>query len=138
MALLGKISAVLTASTADFTRKIGLAKSDLADFQKRVSGIRLNLNTRALDGTLTKLQKFKREVDEISRLRGLGVDLGFDPKRLTDQFKAFEEIGRPLTDVKNKIEGLSNAIQSELYPELEKVQTGFRNLYRDIEAGTTT
>lgn len=138
MALLGKISAVLTASTADFTRKIGLAKNDLASFQKRVSGIQLNLNTRALDGTLTKLQKFKREVDELRRLRSLGVDLGFDPRRLTDQFKAFEEIGKPLTDVKNKIEGLSLSIQAELYPELEKVSSGFRNLYRDIETGVTT
>lgn len=138
MALLGKISAVLTASTADFTRKIGLAKNDLASFQKRVSGIQLNLNTRALDGTLTKLQKFKREVDELRRLRNLGVDLGFDPRRLTDQFKVFEEIGKPLTDVKNKIEGLSLSIQAELYPELEKVSSGFRNLYRDIETGVTT
>lgn len=135
MAYLGKISAVIAANTQDFTKNIGLAKKELTDFSKKVQGIRLNLDTNALDKTLTRLQKFQREVQTIQKLLGKGVDLGFDSKKLNDQFKAFEDIGRPLTKLKDQIEGLSSSLQAELYPELGKIQKGFQNLHNDIGSG---
>jgi hypothetical protein len=139
MALLGKISAVLTANTQDFTRRIGESRRELQDFARQARGVQFNLNTRALDGTLTQLQRFQRTLREIQQLQARGVDAGLpNVGRLRDQFRAFEDIGRPLTNVKNQIEGLSSAIQAELYPELEKIQAGFRNFYRDLEAGSTT
>lgn len=135
MAYLGKISAVIAANTQDFTKNIGLAKKELTDFSKKVQGIRLNLDTNALDKTLTRLQKFQREVQTIQKLLGKGVDLGFDSKKLNDQFKAFEDIGRPLTKLKDQIEGLSSSLQAELYPELGKIQKGFQSLHNDIGSG---
>lgn len=139
MAYLGRISAVLTANTRDFTRQIGTARRELQGFANQARGIQLNLDNRALSGTLTNLQRFRRTLQEIERLQAAGVGAGLpNTRRLNDQFRAFEDLGRPITDIKNKIEGLSNTIQAELYPELEKVQAGFRNLYRDIGNGTTT
>lgn len=139
MAYLGRISAVLTANTRDFTRQIGTARRELQGFASQARGIQLNLDNRALNGTLTNLQRFRRTLQEIQRLQAAGVGAGLpNTRRLNDQFRAFEDLGRPLTDVKNRIEGLSNAIQAELYPELEKIQAGFRNLYRDIDNGSTT
>ena len=138
MALLGKISAVLTASTADFTRKIGAAKSDIKSLQQTVSGVQLNLNTRALDGTLTRLQKFKRTLEEVRRAQAAGNGPFVDTKALEEQFRVFEDIGKPLTDLKNKIEGLSTTMQAGLYPALERVQKGFQDIYRGIGAGSTT
>ena len=139
MALLGRISAVLTANTQDFTRQIGTARREIQDFARQARGVQFNLNTRSLDGTLTQLQRFQRTLREIQQLQSRGVDAGLpNANRLRDQFRAFEDVGRPLTAVKNQIEGLSNAVQAELYPSLERAQAGFRNLYTQIEAGTTT
>lgn len=135
MAFLGKISAVLSANTQDFTRNIGTAKKELNDFAKRVSGVQLNLNTRALDGTLTKLQKFQRTIQEISKLQAGGTDLGIDPKKLNDQFKVFEDVGKPLTALVSKIEGLSNTLQAGLYPALGSIQKEFHDVYRAIQNG---
>jgi hypothetical protein len=136
MALLGKISAVLTANTQDFTRRIGESRRELQDFARQARGIQFNLNTRALDGTLTQLQRFQRTLREIQQLQARGVDAGLpNVGRLRDQFRAFEDIGRPLTALKSQIEGLSSSIQAELYPELEKIQAGFRNFYRDLDTG---
>jgi hypothetical protein len=139
MALLGKISAVLTANTQDFTRQIGTAKRELTDFARTVNGIRLNLDNKALNGTLTQLQRFQRTIQEIKKLQAQGVGAGLpNPDRLLGQFKAFEDIGKPLTALKNQIEGLSSSIQQELYPELGRVQAGFRRLYKEIADGTVT
>ena len=131
MALLGKISAVITANATDFTRTIGTVKSELNGLQKRVQGYRLNLDTAALDKTLTKLQLFRRTLQEATAKK---IDVG----PLQDLYRAVEDIGKPLTKVKGQIESLSNSTQAYLYPALEKVQKGFQNLYRDIESGATT
>lgn len=131
MALLGKISAVVTANTADFTRKIGDMKSELNDLNRKVQGYRLNLETSSLDKTLTKLQLFRRTLQE-----ALGKKIDTGP--LQDLYKVFEDIGKPLTKVKNQIESLSNSTQAYLYPALERAQKGFQNLFREIQAGSTT
>lgn len=60
MAYLGKISAVLTANTRDFTRQIGGARRELQNFAQQARGIQFNLDRRALDQTLTGLQWFQR------------------------------------------------------------------------------
>lgn len=139
MALLGRISAVLTANTQDFTRQIGTARREIQDFARQARGVQFNLNTRSLDGTLTQLQRFQRTIREIQQLQARGVDAGLpNANRLRDQFRAFEDIGRPLTAVKNQIEGLSNSVQAELYPALERAQAGFRNFYSELETGATT
>jgi hypothetical protein len=135
MAFLGKISAVISANTQDFTRNIGTAKKELTEFAKKVQGIELNLNTRALDGTLTKLQKFQRTIQEITSLRAKGIDLGIDPKKLDEQFRVFEDVGKPLTELVKKIEGLSNNLQAGLYPALGQVQRRFQDVYRAIQGG---
>jgi hypothetical protein len=131
MALLGKISAVITANATDFTRTIGNVKSELNSLQKKVQGYRLNLETAALDKTLTKVQLFRRTLQEAL---GKKIDVG----ALQDLYKVFEDVGKPLTKVKNQIESLSNSTQAYLYPALERAQKGFQNLFNEIKAGTTT
>jgi hypothetical protein len=141
MAYLGKISAVLAANTQDFTRGIRAAGQELQRFQKQASGLRLNLDSNALDKTLTHLQRFEKTIQEIKKQIAANPGqqgLFPDPKRLQEQFKAFENIGKPLTELKNKIEGLSQTMQAGLYPELGKIQAGFQNLYRGIQSGSTT
>jgi hypothetical protein len=139
MALLGKISAVLTANTQDFTRRIGESRRELQDFARQARGVQFNLNTRALDGTLTQLQRFQRTLQEIRQLNARGVDAGLpNANRLRDQFRVFEDIGKPLTQARGQIEGLANSIQGQLYPELGRIQAGFQAIYRSIGDGTTT
>jgi uncharacterized protein YukE len=139
MALLGRISAVLTANTQSFTREIGGARREILDFARQVNGIRLNLDNRALNGTLTNLQRFERTLRQIQRLQAQGIGAGLpDTGRLRDQFRVFEDIGRPLTGLKNQVEGFATAVQSQLYPELSRLQDGFQNLYSDIDSGATT
>lgn len=141
MAYLGKISAVLAANTQDFTRGLREAGQELQRFQKQASGLRLNLDSNALDKTLTNLQRFQKTIQEIKQQIAANPEqrgLFPDPNRLQQQFKAFENIGKPLTELKNKIEGLSQTMQAGLYPELGKIQAGFQNLYRGIQSGSTT
>ena len=139
MALLGKISAVLTANTQDFTRRIGESRRELQDFARQARGVQFNLNTRALDGTLTQLQRFQRLLRQIEDLRSRGIDAGLpDPRRLRDQFRVFEDIGKPLTALKNQIEGFSTSVQASLYPALSGLQNEFQRLFAEIDAGTTT
>jgi hypothetical protein len=139
MALLGKISAVLTANTQDFSRQIGTARRELNQFAQQARGLQFNLDNRALNGTLTQLQRFQRTLREIQNLQRQGLGAGLpDPGRLRQQLRAFEDVGRPLTDVKNQVERLSNALQSQLTPELNRIQGGFQRLYREIGSGTTT
>lgn len=141
MAYLGKISAVLAANTQDFTRGLREAGQELQRFQKQASGLRLNLDSNALDKTLTNLQRFQKTIQEIKQQIAANPEqrgLFPDPNRLQQQFKAFENIGKPLTELKNKIEGLSQTMQAGLYPELGKIQAGFQNLYRGIQRGSTT
>lgn len=139
MAYLGRISAVLTANTTAFRREIGDSRRELLNFARQARGTQFNLDNRALNGTLTNLQRFRAELRAIRRLQAenVGADLP-NPRRLRDQFRLFEDLGRPLTEVKNRIEGLSNSIQTELYPELEAIQRGFRRVYRAIDEGSTT
>lgn len=139
MALLGKISAVLTANTQDFSRQIGTARRELNQFAQQARGLQFNLDNRALNNTLTQLQRFQRTIREIQNLQRQGLGAGLpDPGRLRQQLRAFEDVGRPLTDVKNQIERLSNSLQSQLTPELSRVQSGFQRLYREIGSGATT
>lgn len=141
MAYLGKISAVLSANTQDFTRGLREAGQELQRFQKQAGGLRLNLDSNALDKTLTHLQRFEKTIQEIKKQIAANPEqrgLFPDPNRLQQQFKAFENIGKPLTELKNKIEGLSQTMQAGLYPELGKIQAGFQNLYRGIQSGSTT
>jgi hypothetical protein len=141
MAYLGKISAVLAANTQDFTRGLREAGQELQRFQKQAGGLRLNLDSNALDKTLTSLQRFEKTIQEIKKQIAANPEqrgLFPDPNRLQQQFKAFENIGKPLTELKNKIEGLSQTMQAGLYPELGKIQAGFQNLYRGIQSGSTT
>lgn len=140
MAFLGKISAVVTANTTDFTKKIEGTSKQILDLKRKVGGFQLNLNTKSLDGTLTQLQRFNRTLQEAAKLSAsVRLANGFpDLGKLAAQFKAFEDVGKPLTKVKSEIEGLANSVQSRLYPELEKVQKGFQDLYRELGDGRVT
>jgi hypothetical protein len=138
MAYLGKISAVLSANTQDFTRGLREAGQELQRFQRQTSGIRLNLDSNALDRTLTNLQRFERTIQEIKRQIAANPEqrgLFPNPDQLQKQFRLFENIGKPLTAVKAQIEGLSHAMQAGLYPELGRIQAGFQRLYRTIGDG---
>lgn len=139
MAYLGRISAVLTAQTRDFSRPIGEARRELQNFAQQARGVKFNLDNRALNGVLTDLQRINRTISEINNQRALGRGAGLpDPDRLRDLYRAFQDLGRPLTAIKTQVEGLATSIQSQLYPELDRITAGFINIYRAIDSGTTT
>lgn len=130
MALLGKISAVLTANTQDFSRNLGVARRELNAFAQQARGLQLNLDNRALNQTLTQLQRAQRTIQQIERQRAQGLGAGLpDPNRLRRQLQIFEDVGKPLTQIKTQFEGLSVAVQAQLTPALTRLQAGFQNTY---------
>lgn len=139
MAFLGKISAVVAANTSDFSRNIRNAKRDLMNFAASMRGIEFNLNTSALDKTLTKVQQFQAKIRSAQKLLAAGVDAGIpDLGKLQDKFRAVEDLGKPIASLVKQFEGFSTTIQAELLPELERAQQGFRLLYNDIDSGLST
>ena len=68
MAFLGKISAVVSANTRDFSKAIGNAERDIKRFAKSMQMVELNLGGRELDKTLTKLQQFQGKVKNIQKM----------------------------------------------------------------------
>jgi hypothetical protein len=132
---LGRISAVVTANTTDFTRNIGAAREEMERFARStrssVNSYRLNFDTATLDRTLTKLQLFRRTLQEAA---GQSIDTG----ALDQLYEIVEDLSKPLTKVKNDIEGLGNNVQAQLYPAMERAQRGVQRLYNAIADGSTT
>lgn len=131
-AYLGKISAVISANTQDFTRAMGTTRRELDDFEKNVKkklqGFQLNLDVGSFDKTLTKLQLFRRTVEEANKL-------GINTSRIERMFEVFEDAGKPLIAVKNDIEKLSNAVQAHLYPALAMAQKSLQDMQNSIKNG---
>ena len=132
---LGKISAVVTANTTDFTRNIGAAREEIERFARStrssVNSYKLNFDTTTLDRTLTKLQLFRRTLQEAANLR---IDTG----ALDQLYEVTEDLSKPLIKVKNEIEGLGNSVQAQLYPAMERAQRGVQRLFSAIADGSTT
>ena len=139
MAFLGKISAVVSANTRDFSKAIGNAERDIKRFAKSMQMVELNLGGRELDKTLTKVQQFQGKITNIMRMMAAGIDAGLpDPTRLMSKFKAMEDLGKPLQNLVKQFEGLSTGMQAELTPVLEQTQHGFRKLFSQIHSGAIT
>jgi hypothetical protein len=139
VAFLGKISAVVSANTRDFSKAIGNAERDIKRFAKSMQMVELNLGGRELDKTLTKVQQFQGKITNIMKMMAAGIDAGLpDPTRLMSKFKAMEDLGKPLQNLVKQFEGLSTGMQAELAPVLEQTQHGFRKLFSQIHSGATT
>ena len=139
MAFLGKISAVVSANTRDFSKAIGNAERDIKRFAKSMQMVELNLGGRELDKTLTKHQQFQGKVKNIQKMIEAGIDAGLpNPTRLMSKFKAIEDLGKPLQNLVRQFEGLSTGMQAELTPVLQQTQAGFRKLFSQIHSGVTT
>lgn len=139
MAFLGKISAVVSANTRDFSKAIGSAERDIKRFAKSMQMVELNLGGRELDKTLTKVQQFQGKIKNIMDMMAAGIDAGLpDPTRLMSKFKAMEDLGKPLQNLVKQFEGLSTGMQAELTPVLEQTQHGFRKLFSQIHSGAIT
>lgn len=134
---IGKISAVVTANTADLSSKL---RGSIQDWNKFGTSINSSLNkasadaVRSLDKIFTPIQKLERSLKAAlsSPLNLRTEEQANQIRRLTS---AAEQINKPLEDAVGSFNRLSTEVQANFAPALGQAQNQAQTLFRLIEAG---
>lgn len=118
---LGKISAIVTANTDDFSRRLSGAARD-AD--KWANSVQRSFNTAstnartAFDNIFTPLQKVQRALEGVQRINPQVNTRGVEALVL-----AAEQLAKPLSGAVKQFSQLGDGIQSSLSPALASLQS---------------
>jgi hypothetical protein len=133
---LGKISAVVSANTADFSSKLNAAAKDVQKFASSMQGSLSSAqssSSSSLRGIYTDAQKLERALTAIStrklQFRGFqGPDLQSAVARMQALYSATEQINKPLADAAKSFGRLSLSVQGEFNPALVSAQASVEKL----------
>lgn len=138
---LGKISAIVTANTADFKPKLDAAAKDVTSFAKSMQSTLTSASTAsstALRGIYTEAQRFERAVKAASSQK-LSFK-GFDAASLRDAataarqlYSATAQVTQPLAAASKAFGRLSSDVQSQFLPALIQAQSATENLANTIK-----
>jgi hypothetical protein len=137
---LGKISAVVSANTADFQGKLNAAAKDVQKFASSMQGSLSSAQSSAatsLRGIYTDAQKLERALTAISTrklsFRGFGdKDLDTAVGRMRALYSATEQINKPLSDAAKGFGKLPAVIQGAFLPALISAQKASESLAGEI------
>lgn len=137
---LGKISAVVSANTADFQGKLNAAAKDVQKFASSMQGSLSSAQSSAatsLRGIYTDAQKLERALTAISTrklsFRGFGdKDLDTAVGRMRALYSATEQINKPLADAAKGFGRLPAEIQGAFLPALVSAQKAAESLAGEI------
>jgi hypothetical protein len=133
---LGKISAVVSANTADFQSKLNAAAKDVQKFASSMQGSLSSAqasSSSSLRGIYTDAQKLERALTAIStrklQFKGFqGPDLQSAVTRMQALYSATEQINKPLADSAKSFGRLALAVQGEFNPALVSAQASVEKL----------
>jgi len=134
---LGKISALVTANTSDFNRKLDESAQRTRSFAASVKS-QINAAERAasksLDGIYTSLQKVERALSAAGGRRLSLIDER-EANRVRQLASAAEEVYRPLERAAKASEKLGADVRANFQPALIAAQKSAEALNRAIESG---
>jgi hypothetical protein len=127
---LGKISAIVTANTADFQSKLSAAAKDVQKFASSMQGALSSAQTKSatsLRGIYIEAQKVDRALQAVSTrklaFKGFqGKDLEEAVGRMKALFSTTQQISGPLATSAKSFEKLSAEVQSQFLPSLISAQ----------------
>jgi hypothetical protein len=123
-AFIGKISALVTASTADLERKLRGSKAEVDTFGKSLSGTIARASTSAqssLNGIFTPLQRLQRTLEIASRSR-LNLFKPGQVEQIQRAVSVAEGLNKPIAGAQRQFSRLSANIQAEFLPALVAAQ----------------
>jgi hypothetical protein len=121
---IGKISALVTASTADLERKLRGSASEVDRFGKSIGSVIGSASRSAqasLNGIFTPLQKIQRALDIASRSR-LNLVTSEQVAQIQRAVSVTEGINKPLTAATRQFGSLSAEVQANFLPALDLAQ----------------
>jgi len=137
---LGKISAVVSANTADFSSKLNSAAKDVQKFASSMQGSLTSAqssSSSALRGIYTDAQKLERALTAISTrklsFRGFAdKDIDTAVGRMKALYSATEQINKPLASAAKEFGKLPAVIQGAFLPALISSQKAAESLADEI------
>jgi hypothetical protein len=132
---IGKISALVTASTADLSRKLNGSTRDVDRFARSVNSQIAGASASArksLEGIFTPLQRIQRAFDAG---RALNLIDDAQVRRFQQVVSIAEQINKPLGAASRAFQGLSADVAAGLLPALLRAQDGAQRVNDEI--GTT-
>ena len=129
---IGKISALVTASTADLSRKLQGSTRDVNRFANSVNSQIASASSSArksLEGIFTPLQRAQRAFSA-----GLSLNLIDEAqvRRLQQAVSVTEQINRPLGAASRAFQGLSADVAARLVPALLRAQDGAQRVNDEV------
>lgn len=138
---LGKISAIVSANTADFDNKLNKSASEVRKFASSIQGsltAAQNGSSAALRGIYTDAQKLERALRAVStgKLSFKGFQEG-NLQAAADKMRAIysaaEQVNKPLASAVKGFQKLSTAVQGEFNAALIGSQTSVERLAGEID-----
>ena len=133
---IGKIAAIVTANTSDFTSKLAGTKKELNAFsgsiQSTISAASNNA-TKSLNSIFTPLQKLTRALDAGMRAPLELVDI-LEVRKMQTLVSLSEGLAKPLAGATRQFEQLSQQAQANFLPALIRSQTAVKALQTQFEA----
>lgn len=136
---IGKISALVTASTADLSRKLQGATGDVSRFGAQLNRIISGASRSAassLNDIFTPLQRIQRALEVGSNAR-LGLVSSSDVERIQRVVSVANEINKPLGAAQRQFSKLSADVQAAFLPALSRAQTQVAGLNDLLERSGT-
>ena len=136
---LGKISALVTANTSDFNKKLDESAQRTRSF---AAAVRSQINaaeraaSKSLDGIYTSLQKVERALSAAGGRRLSLIDER-EANKIRQLASAAEEVYRPLERAAKASEKLGADVRANFQPALIAAQKSAEALNRAIESGGT-
>jgi len=138
---LGKISAIVSANTADFDSKLSKSAAEVRKFAGSMQGTLTSAQTgagNALRGIYTDAQKVERALQAVAtqKLRFKGFDTSNLEGAVTKMqavYSATEQINKPLSSAVRGFNKLSMAVQGEFNAALQVTQASVEKLNAEID-----
>jgi hypothetical protein len=133
---IGKIAAIVTANTSDFTSKLAGTKKDvsgLGESIKSTIGAASSSATKSLNAIFTPLQKLQRAL-EASTQSPLNLRTEGQVRKMQALVSLSEGLAKPLAGATRQFEQLSQEAQANFLPALIRSQTAVKALQTQLEA----
>jgi hypothetical protein len=138
---LGKISAIVSANTADFDNKLSKSAAEVKKFAGSMDGTLRSAQSGAgssLRGIYTDAQKLQRALTAVSTQKlnfsGFkGLNLSEAVQQMQAVYSVSQQIGKPLAGAAKTMSGLAAGVQAEFLPAMIRAQTATETLSEVID-----